>query len=55
MVAFRLKSIRFRRKGISKEEREIELANYIEDVTAAVVGAEYTDAFFRCLLEVERS
>lgn len=43
------------RKGISKEEREIELANYIEDVTAAVVGAEYTDAFFRCLLEVERS
>lgn len=37
------------RKGLPIEQKEIELANYVEDVTAAVVGPAYTEAFFRVL------
>ena len=39
--------------GMQPHVREIELANYIEDVVAAVVGAQYVDPFLRAMTVVD--
>ena len=37
------------RSGLSEAEKAIELSNYIEDVVAATLGAEWVDPFLRAL------